>query len=126
MATVTETRPARKTEKKIERTVRLERMAAGTTFLVVTLRSSGPRIGERVDTFRYLLRQVNADYGVGYQLDKMGIGEHGAEAETYHVHFEHDGHSCDCKGHVRHGHCKHVDAIKALGAAGKLVKIPTL
>lgn len=127
MATVTATRTTNKTEKKTERFVTLERMAAGTVILVIKIKSQGPRIGERVDTFRYLLRSVASDFGIGYQLDKLGpIGEEGEKPETYHVHFEHDGASCDCKGCTRHGHCKHVESLKALGEAGRLVKIPTL
>jgi hypothetical protein len=31
-----------------------------------------------------------------------------------------EGDVCHCKGHARHGHCKHVDGLKALITAGKL------
>jgi hypothetical protein len=42
------------------------------------------------------------------------------EAGPPHVLLEHDGRTCDCKGFLRHGHCKHADAILKLGRLGKL------
>jgi hypothetical protein len=39
---------------------------------------------------------------------------------TYHVNRCGKASSCECKGHLRWGHCKHVEALTALQRAAKL------
>lgn len=75
-------------------------------------------IGKKVDT--YDLRPIECQFGLGVQLAK-----HGSIEEPYHVCLPlADGHpSCECLGWLRHSHCKHIDALCALHACGKL---PTL
>lgn len=48
--------------------------------------------------------------GRAFVVSKMPDGEH------YNVV---DG-KCTCKGHVRWGHCRHVEGLKALQKAGRL------
>jgi hypothetical protein len=62
----------------------------------------------------YLLTPVACDYGKGFRLEKIGA------EESYHVNIDGDKKTCECKGHARHGHCKHVDGLAALIAAGLL------
>jgi hypothetical protein len=64
----------------------------------------------------YLLTEVSADFGRGFRVEKAGTD---TEA-TYHVNIDGGKGACDCKGHSRHGHCKHGDGLAALIAAGKL------
>jgi hypothetical protein len=67
------------------------------------------------DTTDYILNVIPADWGQGFELDNLD------NAELYHVNLDGQGHdSCDCKGHLRHGHCKHSEGIRALVKAGKL------
>jgi hypothetical protein len=64
----------------------------------------------------YFLTELPADFGRGFQLVKVGIDASG----EYAVNIDGDRRSCECKGHMRHGHCKHSDGLAALIAAGKL------
>lgn len=69
------------------------------------------------DQFTYWLSPLAADFGRAFRLEKFGDG-----GESYAVNLGGDGHhpSCECKGSLAHGHCKHVSGIQALVAAGKL------
>jgi hypothetical protein len=64
----------------------------------------------------YFLTTIPADFGRGFMLEKVGIDAAG----KYAVNIDGDGRTCECKGHLRHGHCKHSDGLAALIAAGKL------
>jgi hypothetical protein len=65
----------------------------------------------------YFLTRLPSDFGRGYRLEKFWhCGD-----EAYAVLLAHDGsHSCECKGHLSHGRCKHVSALLALRSAGRL------
>jgi hypothetical protein len=69
------------------------------------------RIGKKADA--YDLLEIATDYGRGFQLTK-------ADGTTYHVCLDGLCSACDCKGHTRHGRCKHRDSLAALKAAGRL------
>jgi hypothetical protein len=58
-----------------------------------------------------------ADFGRGFLVEKVGIDRDEAK---YHVNIDTARRSCECKGFLRHGHCKHADGIAALIAAGRL------
>jgi hypothetical protein len=80
--------------------------------------------GEKARKYGYYLEAIPADFGVAFRLTKL---EHQVEAgmpDHYHVHLDPRGrHSCECLGHLRHGHktvCRHVAACVALVANGKL------
>jgi hypothetical protein len=63
----------------------------------------------------YFLSPVSADFGTGYRLEKFESGE------VYHVNLAAgDLHTCDCKGFLQWGHCKHIQALLALYQAGQL------
>jgi hypothetical protein len=69
------------------------------------------------DTFAYWLKIIDADYGIGFEVRKPF-----PETDVYHVHYDPARRysSCDCKGGLHHGHCKHQEAIIALIRSGKL------
>jgi hypothetical protein len=69
------------------------------------------RVGKQTDA--YDLHEIKADYGRGFELTK-------ADGTVYHANLDGRASACDCKGHCKHGHCKHVDSLTALEAAGKL------
>ena len=62
----------------------------------------------------YFLTELAADFGRGFQLEKIGA------EESYHVNVEGVRKTCECKGYLRHSHCKHADGLAALIAAGRL------
>jgi hypothetical protein len=66
----------------------------------------------------YLLTPMRADWGRGFRLDKIGLEGNGEG--PYHVNLGSDGGTCECRGYLRWGHCKHRDGLAALVAACKL------
>ena len=65
----------------------------------------------------YLLTPLAADFGRGFQVEKIGLEGNG---EVYHVNLDGDKKTCECEGFLKWGHCKHADGLAALIAAGKL------
>ncbi len=67
----------------------------------------------------YFLTPLPSDFGRGFRLVKVGIDVPFGECE-YAVNVNGTESSCECKGHLRHGHCKHVDSLAALVARNLL------
>jgi hypothetical protein len=68
------------------------------------------------DEHRYRLTAVPAEGGKAFRLEKAGL-----MGDCYTVVLSGDGrHTCTCLGNVKRGACKHVSAMVALAAAGKL------
>jgi hypothetical protein len=64
----------------------------------------------------YFLSEIRADWGRAFEVRKPL-----PDGTVYHVHLDAElGDSCDCKGHIRWGRCKHASAVKALIAQGRL------
>jgi hypothetical protein len=107
----TQTAPARqrKPRAKPQRFARLCIRPEGTAPGIVRL-----TVGNAAQD--YFLTPIAADYGRGFVLEKLGIDAAG----KYAVNIDGEGRTCECKGHLRHGHCKHSDGIAALIAAGWL------
>jgi hypothetical protein len=73
------------------------------------------REGERQDT--YFLSLIPSDFGVGLEVEKVDpVNGH----RTYHVNLNGDASTCECKGFLRWAHCRHVESLLALQAAGRL------
>ena len=64
----------------------------------------------------YILTEFRADFGRGFLVEKVSFDAPAA----YHVNIDDERRSCECPGHVQHGHCKHSDGLAALIAAGRL------
>src|SRR5436305_14854322 len=64
----------------------------------------------------YFVQPIPADFGRGFTLSKIGS----EDGEVYAVNVNGQQSLCNCKGHLKHGHCKHVDGLTALVRAGKL------
>lgn len=75
-------------------------------------------VGKTVGTYDFA--RLPSDYGIACRVAKRG-GE-----EPYFVNLDpEDGrHTCECLGQLRHGRCKHVEALFALYANGKMPAIP--
>lgn len=120
MATLTDLLPADKAGRK---TVRWT-PADGDVLLdglplAGTLAVEGKRKGDEAE---YLVTEFPTTWGRGFQLQKVSGGTD-AEAEGYSVLCSKDGpqaDSCECRGSLRHGHCKHVAAVRTLIANGWL------
>jgi hypothetical protein len=62
----------------------------------------------------YEVVRVPAAFGHGFRVRKFGAPE-----SAYHVNLSDDGnHSCECKGWLRWGHCRHAEALLRLLAEG--------
>ncbi len=108
----TQTAPARqrKPRPKPQRFARLCIRPEGTAPGIVRL-----TVGQ--EGADYFLTIIPAEFGRGFLVEKVGIDR---DTAKYHVNIDADKKTCECKGFLRHGHCKHADGLAALIAAGKL------
>ena len=72
--------------------------------------------GDYVGRVSYWITPIKADFGVGLKLEKFQA----QGGEVYDVNLDGPRSSCECKGFMRWGHCKHLSACKALQKAGRL------
>ena len=81
-----------------------------------------PEFGEvlvRIDidykSHYYWTARVPSDFGEAFRLENR----YSPEKTIYHVLFQSEQDcSCECRGFLRWGHCKHTDALRAFRAAG--------
>jgi len=73
------------------------------------------RTGRKVEFFDYYLKPIPCQDGAAYEVSKLQ-----GDGETYHVRIATDGNTCECKGFLAHGHCKHLASLVALRAAGRI------
>jgi hypothetical protein len=67
--------------------------------------------GKRSDL--YYFRALPSDFGRAFEMTKVG-------GDTYGVNLAGKKSSCECKGFLRWRHCRHIESLTALLAAGKL------
>jgi hypothetical protein len=60
-----------------------------------------------------------SDWGLAWQVDKDGCPFDGAHNHDVLIENAQSG-SCSCQGFTARGACRHLDALRALLAAGKL------
>jgi hypothetical protein len=77
-------------------------------------------VGKKTDT--YLLHTIPTDFAGTTAFEVEKLNEDLATVEQYHVLLANrpEARSCECKGFLRHGHCKHVEGLAALAIAGRL------
>jgi len=80
-------------------------------------RNAVVRIAVDKDIGDYYLDRIPSDSGTAFQVEEIG-GD-----EVYHVNIDGHKRTCECKGYLRHGHCKHGDGLAKLLELGK---VPTL
>jgi hypothetical protein len=73
------------------------------------------RIVEGKKTDFYSVRPIPSDWGTAYQMAKLP-----EDSEPYQVCLAGADSICTCKGHLRHGHCRHVEGLTALVKADRL------
>lgn len=109
MTTATATR-TRKPRPKPQRFVRLTR-TSNPAWRALTIRVKHAR-SEQV--YSYTVEELpRVPQGRGFLLTKE-------TGESYAVHVAGQHSTCECRGFASHSHCKHVEALLALEAAGKL------
>ena len=106
----------RKARKKAARTLKLLETPAPMFDGYGALRITE---GKKADL--YLFRAIEADFGEGYEVEKLTPELD--TAEVYHVSLARQESSCTCKGNTYCGHCRHVEALTALDKAGKLPRL---
>jgi hypothetical protein len=100
----------RKPRARSERSVRLLDVE-GQLVLQITMRT-----GRRAECVQYHLTRLPSDFGTAFELRKSACcGE-----EVYHVLLNGAESSCECKGHLRWGKCKHVSALARLLEMGRI------
>jgi hypothetical protein len=100
----------RKPRPKLQRHIRLEVRPEDGGLGIVRI-----TVGKRHDD--YFLTPIPADFGRGFAVEKIGLH---ANEPPYHVNIDGERKTCECKGFLHHGHCKHADGLAALIAAGRL------
>ena len=83
--------------------------AAGQTGAMLIRQDGG------MDT--YFLNLIPADFSLGLGVEKIDTLNGN---RRYHVNLNGDASTCECKGFLRWGHCRHVESLLALQAAGRL------
>jgi hypothetical protein len=86
------------------------------------------RIAVGDDVFLYVVERIPADFGQGFKLTKRVMvpvegGVQPTDAEVYHLNLNGQRSTCECLGHLRHGHrtvCKHIAALLALQSRSAL------
>src|SRR5262245_9874965 len=85
---------------------------SGFGYDVLVIRQPRPKSSDQVDY--YTVEAFPSHMGErGIELTK-------ADGTVYHVNLSGTDSTCDCKGFVAHGHCKHVESLLALQQRGKL------
>jgi hypothetical protein len=99
---------ATKARKPQPRSARLMKLGAGLVLALTTGK----------DTVFYRLETLLAAAGRGFRLVKADRGD--GPGEQYDVLLDGRRSSCECKGYLRWGHCKHLESLTALTSAGKI------
>jgi hypothetical protein len=113
MATLTAPRPRVKSVRTLGWTFRHPTAGYGVLHVSETK-------GKKTTTDDYFVLPLPADYGVAFELTKLVPGQ--GAGTRYHVNLGGEGEpaSCECKGFLKHGHCRHVEGLTALRLAGRL------
>src|SRR4051812_38244998 len=56
------------------------------------------------DVAQYFLAELPADSGRAFRVEQIGLE---LTAGAYRVNVNGESRTCDCQGHMRHGHCEH-------------------
>lgn len=65
----------------------------------------------KIDT--YDVREIGSDFGRCFRVEKR-------DGDSYDVCVNGRQSTCECLGHLKHGHCRHVSGLAALIAQGRI------
>jgi hypothetical protein len=112
------TKPASRTKKTAKPKDRTIRLLAKTPTANGTAGIFAVTEGDKTD--RYFFQPMACDFGAAAYLVEKWSDVVQAVVEEYHVSLDGKESSCECKGHLRWGHCRHVEGLSALIAAKKI------
>jgi hypothetical protein len=117
MATLTSPRPRVKPARKLGWVFR----NPGHGYGVLRVQEA---VGRKVVVDDYFILPLPSDFGVAFEVTKLVPGK-GADTR-YAVNLGGEGEpaTCECKGFLAHGHCRHLEGLAALRAAGRLGAAP--
>lgn len=69
----------------------------------------------KLRSVRYELTPRPSDFGRAYSVRKLQMD--GGDGTSYDVLL---GESCECKGYLKHGHCRHLESLAELAGRGEL------
>ena len=113
MSTVT----TKRTRKQPERRIRILHPISDNSAGVIAI-----TVDNKEDV--YAVRRIAADFGVAFHVIKGELVEepdetlHLRDAAHYDVCLNGPQSTCECKGFLRHGHCKHMDGLTVLRQRG--------
>jgi hypothetical protein len=86
--------------------------------------------GDKAQRFGYYIEAMPCDFGQAFRFVMLAHQVEEGQPDHYDVRLDSRGrHSCECLGHLRHGHktaCRHVAACVALMASGRLPVTPAV
>lgn len=124
MSNATATKKSRqrsKPERVIRLVVSLDEQGKG--GLVRITETTHTRKGPSVKEDEYFLDKIPSDFGEAFLIEKRDYRplREGEQESRYHVLLANEqDRTCECKGFLSHGHCRHIEGILALRAKGKI------
>jgi hypothetical protein len=100
--------------KKPTRTCKLTEIEGHTTLSIVLDH------GKRLEVDYYHVKPLASDFGRAVRLVKFTGCREAGQADHYDILVDGEQSSCECKGHQRWGHCKHMDCLRKLVELGRL------
>ncbi len=109
--------PARTSRRNVQRFVRVMFALPTAGEYAVRIEERGPRSSNES---WYFVQIIPSAWGFGVRWEKWTVS--GGDGTAYEANVgDNDGPPCcSCKGFEAHGHCRHVEATRALLANGKL------
>jgi hypothetical protein len=104
--------PSPKTKQRQPKVRRCRLATTHAGSVALTIRQQEGKQAPQTDV--YYLEPIVSEMG------GRGLILHKHDCTSYCVRLDGKDSECDCKGFTRYSHCKHVEALAALQAAGKL------
>jgi hypothetical protein len=76
------------------------------------------------DRFGYYITALETSWGLAFRLVKFAHQVEEGEPDHYDVNLDGARSTCECRGYLRHRHCKHIESLLALQAEGRLPPSP--
>jgi hypothetical protein len=117
MASVSSPRPRVKPARKVNWVWRNAEYGYGVLRIVETA-------GRKVTVDDYFILPIPSDFGLALEVTKLVPGKGADRRYAVNLGGEGEPASCECKGFLGHGHCRHVEGLTALRLAGRLGPAP--
>jgi hypothetical protein len=81
-------------------------------------------VGNKTTTDDYFVLPLPSDFGAAFEVTKLVPGKGAGARYAVNLGGEGEPATCECKGFLAHGHCRHLEGLAALRAAGRLGAAP--